>query len=47
MKLVKLKDISIGQGNYGIGAAAVDYNNDLYKYLNTSSAETDGVSDSR
>ena len=45
MKLVKLKDISIGQGNYGIGAAAVDYNNDLYKYLRITDIHEDGTVD--
>ena len=45
MKLVKLKDISIGQGNYGIGAAAVDYNNNLYKYLRITDIKEDGTVD--
>ena len=45
MKLVKLKDISIRQGNYGIGAAAVDYNNNLYKYLRITDIHEDGTVD--
>lgn len=43
MNLVKLKDISIGQGNYGIGAAAVDYKSNLYKYLRITDINEDGT----
>ena len=40
---IKLKDISKGQGNYGIGAAAVDFNKDLYKYLRITDISEDGT----
>ena len=43
MNLVKLKNISIGQGNYGIGAAAVDYKSNLYKYLRITDINEDGT----
>ena len=43
MNLVKLKDISIGKGNYGIGATAVDYKSNLYKYLRITDINEDGT----
>ena len=45
MKIVKLKDISVGQGNYGIGAAAVEYNDNLYRYLRITDIKEDGTVD--
>lgn len=42
-KVVKLKDISIGgKGKYGIGAPAVDYNEELYTYLRITDISDEG-----
>lgn len=40
---VKLKDISCGEGSYGIGASAVEYSEDLYKYLRITDISENGT----
>lgn len=42
-RTVKLKDISVGnKGSYGIGASAVEYDEDLYTYLRITDITDDG-----
>lgn len=45
MKFVKttLENLSLGKGKYGIGAPAVDYSDNLYKYLRISDINDDGT----
>lgn len=45
MKFTKttLGEISIGKGQYGIGASAVDYSEELYTYLRISDINDDGT----
>lgn len=38
-----LGDISVGKGQYGIGASAVDYSEDLYTYLRITDINDDGT----
>lgn len=40
---VTLGEISIGKGQYGIGASAVDYSDDLYTYLRITDINDDGT----
>lgn len=41
-EIVKLKDISIRKGTYGIGAAAVEYNENLPRYLRITDIDDQG-----
>lgn len=45
MKYIKttLGDVSIGKGQYGIGASAVEYSDDLYTYLRITDINDDGT----
>ena len=45
MKFIKttLGDVSIGKGQYGIGASAVEYSDDLYTYLRITDINDDGT----
>lgn len=45
MEIVKLKDICIGNGSYGIGASAVDKNDTLPTYLRITDIKDDGTID--
>ena len=40
---VKLSDICIGKGNYGIPASAVPFSEDLYTYLRITDINDDGT----
>jgi len=42
-----LKDVCKGKGEYGIGASAVPYNNQLYKYLRITDISENGEVDER
>lgn len=39
----KLKELSIGEGSYGIAASAVEYSKDLYTYLRITDIRDDGT----
>lgn len=38
-----LGDLTVGKGQYGIGASAVDYSEDLYTYLRITDINDDGT----
>lgn len=42
---VTLNDVSVGKGSYGIGASAVEYNPNLYKYLRITDISEQGTID--
>lgn len=45
MKIVKLGDLSIGEGSYGIAAPACNYSNELPTYLRITDIKDDGTLD--